>query len=425
VEIDLKLHPHQFDVFNDPRRFKIVAAGRRWGKSRLAVAVAIAGALQNEMNGYDLQDMGVFIVAPTHDQAKRIYLPIINRIANPLITKRNSMTGRFEFENGRWIEVRGADNPDALRGVGLSDVILDEYATMKANVWDEILGPALTDVGGRAFFIGTPAGKNHFHSLIQEALNNEEEWGVWTFKSTDNPFLDKREIEKARKRMTLEQFRQEYEASFHGSGSGFLKRDWLKIAEEPTSGYYVMTVDLAGYTDDSDIKSRYVRRDEHAMVVTKIHQNGWHIKDIRHGTWGTRECAVQMLKMAHDYGLKRIGIEKGALYNAIMPYLTDRMAAIKFFPEIVPLWHGGKKKNERIMWGLAPHAEHGRLTLEPHAPWYNQFEEQWMDFPNKLAKDDLIDAAAYAAQFSDEGFEDLAELDAMHRFEPLDREAGY
>src|SRR3972149_2271218 len=199
VEIDLKLHPNQLEVFQDPRRFKIVVAGRRWGKSRLAVAMAIAAVLQNEMNGYDLQDMGVFIVAPTHDQAKRIYLPIINRIAQPLITKRNAATGRFEFENGRWIEVRGADNPEALRGVGLSKVILDEYANQRPSVWDEILGPALTDVGGEALFIGTPAGKNHFHALTQEALNNPEEWGVWTFKSTDNPFLDPREIEKARK----------------------------------------------------------------------------------------------------------------------------------------------------------------------------------------------------------------------------------
>jgi len=425
VEIDLKLHPRQFEVFQDPRPNKIVAAGRRWGKSRLAIAIAISGVLQNELNGYDLQDMGVFIVAPTHDQAKRIYLPMINRIAHPLITKRNGATGRFEFENGRWIEVRGADNPDSLRGVGLSHAILDEYATMKANVWDEILGPALTDVGGHAFFIGTPAGKNHFHALIQDALNNEEEWGVWTFKSIDNPFLNPKEIEKARKRMTLEQFRQEYEASFYGSSSGYLKREWLKVAEEPTSGYYVMTVDLAGYTDDSDVRSRYSRKDDHAMVVTKIHPDGRHIKDIRYGTWGTRECAVQLLKMAHDYGIRRIGIESGALYNAVMPYLTDRMAAIKFFPEIIPLFHGGKKKTERIMWGLAGHAQNGRLTLEPKATWFNIFEEQWMDFPNKLAKDDLLDAAAYAEQFADEGFEDLAELDAQHKFEPLDTQAGY
>lgn len=424
-EIDLSLHEKQFEVFSDPRRYKIVSAGRRWGKSRLAVAVAIAGASQIEYNGYDLQDMGVFIVAPTHDQAKRIYWPILKRLAGPIIARSRENTGRVELNNGRWIEVRGADNPDSLRGVGLSDAILDEYATMKPSVWDEILGPALTDVGGRAFFIGTPAGKNHFYTLIEEALNNPEEWGVWTFKSVDNPFLDKKEIEKARKRMTVEQFRQEYEASFQGSSSGYLKREWLKEGNEPESGYFVMTVDLAGYTDDSDVKSRYVRRDEHALVITKIHPNGRHIKDIRHGTWGTRECAVQLLKMGYDYGMRRIGIEAGSLYNAIMPYLSDRMAAINYFPEIIPLWHGGKKKNDRIMWGLAPTAEHGRLTLERNAPWYRSFEEQWLDFPNKLAKDDLLDAAAYADQLADDGFEDLAELDKMHSFEPLDVVAGY
>ncbi len=423
--IDLSLHPKQFEVFRDPRRFKIVVAGRRFGKSRLAAAVAVAEALRTELNGYDLRDKGVFLIAPTHDQAKRIYWSELMRLTRPVASRIDRNTGRVELTNDRWIEVRGADKPDSMRGVGLSYAIPDEFASMKGNVWEEILRPALADVGGGALFIGTPAGKNHFYQLVLEGERNPEEWGVWRFKSIDNPFLDPKEIKKAAANMTAEQFAQEFEGSFSGSGAGLLRQDWLKVDLKPTGpGYYAMAVDLAGFVDAAEA-GKYKRTDNSAIAVVWIHAGGWHVTDIRYGQWGVRECAIQMLKAAKDYGIRRFGIEKGMALNAVMPYLSDRMRAINFYPEIVPLWHGGKKKIDRIMWGLAGRLEKGRMTFEMGAPWLSAFVEEYSDFPNPLAKDDLLDALAYVDQLADDAFEDVATIEEDGQWQPLDVEAGY
>lgn len=423
--IDLSLHPKQLEVFQDPRRFKIVVAGRRFGKSRGAIATAVSEALRTELNGYDLTDKGVFLVAPTHDQAKRIYWTHLMRLTQPVQSRVDRNTGRIELINDRWIEVRGADKPDSMRGVGLSHAILDEYAGMKPNVWEEILRPALADVGGGALFIGTPAGKNHFYQLVLEAQQNPAEWGVWRFKSTDNPFLDPEEVKKAAANMTAEQFAQEFEASFAGSGAGILRQDWIKMALEPTGpGYYAMAVDLAGFVDAAEA-GKYKRTDNSAIAIVKIHAGGWHVKDIRYGQWGVRECAVQMLKAAKDYDLRRFGIEKGMALNAVRPYLSDRMRAINFYPEIVPLWHGGKKKIDRIVWGLAGRLEKGRMTFELGAPWLSDFLEEYSDFPNPLAKDDLLDALAYVDQLSDDSFEDVATMEDEGSWQPMDTAAGY
>lgn len=425
ITIDFSLHPKQLEVFNDPRRYQIVVAGRRFGKSNLAVKKAITEAMRMSLNNYALSDKGVFLVAPTHDQGKRIYWSVLARLAQPVATRFRENTGRVDLLNGRWIEIRGADNPDSLRGVGLSYAVLDEFASMKPNVWEEILRPALTDVGGGAMFIGTPKGKNHFYNLVLEAQNSTEEWGVWRFKSSDNPFLDRKEIEKARQNMTAEQFAQEYEASFSGSGAGLLRQDWLKYTLEPEGpGYYAMAVDLAGFVDGADA-GKYKRTDDTAIAIVKVHEGGWHVKDIRYGKWGVRECALQMLKAAKDYDLRRFGIEKGALMNAVVPYLTDRMRSLQFYPEILPLHHGGKKKVDRVMWGLAGRLEKGRLTLEAGAPWLSDFIEQYGDFPNPLAKDDLLDALAYVDQMANDEIENFATLESDSSWKPLDAEAGY
>ena len=423
--ISLNLHPGQMRVFNDPRRFKIVVAGRRWGKSHLAIAYAVSEAMRVEMNGYDLTDKGVFLIAPTHDQAKRIFWAQLKRLTARVATRVLENTGRIEFINGRWLEVRGADKPDSLRGVGLSAVVLDEFASMKPNVWEEIIRPALTDVQGNALFIGTPAGKNHFYGLTMEAKSHPQEWGVWHFKSVDNPFLDKAEVQRASRNMTAEQFAQEYEASFAGSGAGLLKLEWIKQTERPSvPGFYTMAVDLAGFVDAAEAgKNR--RLNETAIVVVYVHENGWHVEDIRHGLWGVRECAVQILKAAKDYEITQFGIEKGTLLNAVAPYLMERMKKLNYIAEVVPLVHGGKRKTDRIMWALAGRLEKGSITFEIGAPWLTAFIEQYSDFPNPLANDDMLDALAYIDQMTGESGDLEPLLAEERRWRPLDSVAGY
>lgn len=130
-----------------------------------------------------------------------------------LVHKKNESELYVVIGNNSRIDIKGADNPDSLRGVGLSGVVLDEYADIKPHVYDEIIAPALIDKKGFAIFIGTPKGFNHFYDLYNgaDALDG---WASFSFTSYDNPHLDKEELEKEKQRITEDRFAQEYLADF-------------------------------------------------------------------------------------------------------------------------------------------------------------------------------------------------------------------
>jgi len=154
-------------------------------------------------------------VAPSYRQAKRIAWKMLNQITpDDLIIKRYEVELRIVLINGSEIALIGADNEEALRGVGVSFVVLDEFGLMKQNVWQEIIRPMLTDTRGRALFIGTPKGKNQLWELWLKGQKGEDGFKSWRFKTSDNPFIDPQEIREARQQLNDRYFRQEYEASF-------------------------------------------------------------------------------------------------------------------------------------------------------------------------------------------------------------------
>src|SRR5579859_264184 len=164
IRVNVSLHPGQAAVFNSPARFKVVVAGRRFGKSHLAAYLLGMHAMMDRKVLSDGREVdltiehGVYYVAPTQDMGRRIMWPKLKQLlgyarTGGLIVNENINDGWLELLNGRRIYVKGADNPDSLRGLGLSFVVLDEYADMKSFVWDEILSDALGDVEGEALFI--------------------------------------------------------------------------------------------------------------------------------------------------------------------------------------------------------------------------------------------------------------------------------
>lgn len=240
-ELDVSLHPAQLEIFNSTARFKVVSAGRRFGKSRLAAWILIIKALQSE-------DKDVFYIGPTFQQAKDIMWNMLKELLQDtdLIEQTHENTATMTLVNGRKISLKGSDRPDTLRGVGLAYVVLDEYASMKVEVWEQIIRPTLADVKGGALFIGTPAGKNHFYEIWKEADDDKnEDWEAFQYNSTDNPILDPEEIQVARETMSTQAFRQEFEASFVSFTGGIFKEEWVKYDEtEPREGNFVIAVDL-------------------------------------------------------------------------------------------------------------------------------------------------------------------------------------
>jgi len=417
TNLAVKLHDKQLEIFNSKKRFKVIAAGRRFGKSRLAAWLLLIEALKSTSKD-------VFYVAPTYQQAKDIMWGVLKELGHEVISSAHENTSVLTLVNGRKIYLKGADRPDTLRGVGLAFLVVDEYADIKPNVWEQILRPALADVQGGAVFIGTPKGRNHFYEMFKYAeTSKDEDWESFHFTSFDNPLLPAKEIEAAKTSMSSFAFRQEFEASFEAASRDLFKETWIKIDdEEPDDGRYFIAVDLAGFINvDRESGNKNSKLDETAIAVCKVHEGGWWIANILHGRWDIKETCSQIMKAVVQYQPTAVGIEKGSLKNAALPYLTDLMRSHNHFFRIDDVTHGNQKKTDRIVWALQGRFEHGKVTLN-QGDWNNEFIDQLVNFPNRLLHDDLIDALAYIDQIQVvEYLQDYEE----DEYEPLDAMIGY
>tara|TARA_R100000541_G_scaffold55210_1_gene63989 strand:- start:2752 stop:4020 length:1269 start_codon:yes stop_codon:yes gene_type:complete len=419
-ELDVSLHPAQLEIFNSKARFKVVSAGRRFGKSRLAAWILIIKALQSESKD-------VFYIGPTFQQSKDIMWNMLKELlqGTDLIETTHENTATMTLVNGRRISLKGSDRPDTLRGVGLSYVVLDEYASMKVEVWEQIIRPTLADVKGGALFIGTPAGKNHFYEIWKEADDvKNKDWEAFQYNSTDNPILDPEEIAVARETMSTQAFRQEFEASFVSFTGGIFKEEWIKYdSEEPSDGNFVISVDPAGFEKvEKERGLKGSKLDETAISIVKINSDEWWVKDILHGRWNIKETATKILQAAIENQATIVGIESGALKNAILPYLEDEMRAENRWVVITDVTHGGKKKADRITWALQGRMEHGKISFNKGA-WNKSFESQLLEFPTKGTHDDMVDSLAYIDQVSVADFMHTIEID--EDWIPEDEIAGY
>lgn len=424
MELNLSLHPGQLEVFQDLSRFKVIAAGRRWGKTRLAAVELLTKALQDHKTvnrrKRSLRGMEAWYVAPTYDQAKDIVWGLLKDLAENVITKTWENDGKIQLVNGRCIQIKGSDRPDRLRGVGLSHVVLDEFASMKPETWETILRPTLADVSGSATFIGTPLGKNHFFDLYQSAYTAEN-WAAWHFDSKTNPYLPNEEVDYARANMPREVFKQEFEASFEQSNRLIFPYDLLECREEdvPKDAVTYMAVDPAGFSTEQGTRSKTTRLDETAIAIVAVNPHGWWVLDVVSGRWDVRETSIRILNEARKHRPVAVAIEKGMARNAILPYLHDQMKRLAVFLNLVEVTHGGKAKESRVAWALQGRLEHGKIRFV-QGDYLPKLQEQIWDFPFGR-HDDMVDALAYIDQVASVVYRDNFIEDG---WEPLDEAVG-
>lgn len=199
----------QSKVARDTKRFRVVVAGRRFGKTHLAIREICYWAKDpNKI---------VWYIAPTYRQAKNI---VWRNLKNTLVDlkwteKVNESELTIYLRNGSIISLKGADNYDSLRGVGLDGVVLDEFADIDAEAWYETLRPTLSDKQGKALFIGTPKGiGNWAYDLYQQYIEDPANWSSYTFTTIDGGNVPVEEIEQAKRDLDERTFRQEYLATF-------------------------------------------------------------------------------------------------------------------------------------------------------------------------------------------------------------------
>lgn len=270
IKAKFTLTPSQLIIAKDPHRFRIICAGRRFGKSTLARLLILQLATRQQ---------GLYwIVSPTYTQSmQNHWREMLKEFPAQLIAKKYE--GRsITLINGSIIELKGADNPDSLRGVKLRGLVVDEIASIRDWdwLWMEVLRPTLTDYQAPAIFISTPKGYNHFYELFQRG-QQDGEYQSWRFTSYDNPTIKKEEIDSARLDLTEDVFAQEYLADFR-KYTGLVYKEFdraVHVRELPEfiPEYFIRGCDR-GYTNPTAVPIIGVDKDGTWYQTHEIYKSG-------------------------------------------------------------------------------------------------------------------------------------------------------
>ena len=208
----MKLSVPQKTVAQDQTRFRTIVAGRRFGKTTLAIReICYHARMPNQI---------CWAVLPSYRQAKYVWWDQLKTRLNNLnwVKKINEAELSIVLKNNSKICLKGADGAgfENLRGAKLNFLVLDEAANIPPQAWSEVLRPSLADTKGKALFIGTPKGVGNFlYDLYQEGLDTtNDSWSSHTFTTIQGTFVDQKEIEEAKRDLDKKTFEQEFEATF-------------------------------------------------------------------------------------------------------------------------------------------------------------------------------------------------------------------
>lgn len=268
-------------------RYVVIRAGRRFGKSALALNIILREALYNPGR--------YWIIAPEYTQAKSIYWrDLVSEFIPPeIIIKKNDNELILEIRSmvpnkNSIIEFKGSDREDKLRGAGLKGVILDEYAFQKEHVWDKIVSPMLVQTNGWAIFITTPNGvANHFKKFWDHAVALETEgnpdWKTFHFTSYDNPLIKRENLDNEKARLTEEFFTQEYMAEFAKfTGlifTSFDEKIHVRNFEVDESWSFYRSIDF-GATDPNAVSFIGVDKDDTVYIFDELYISDIHTSEL-------------------------------------------------------------------------------------------------------------------------------------------------
>ena len=205
----MPLSDAQKTIADSDKRFRVLVSGRRFGKTHIAIRELCKAATKPNQK--------VFYVAPSYRMAKQIVWEQLKKKLRDLrwADRINESDLSIKLVNGSLISLRGADNEDSLRGLGLNMLVLDEFADIDPKAWYEVLRPTLSDTQGSALFCGTPKGiGNWAYDIFQQSHKDPEHWASFQYTTLDGGQVEDAEIQQAREDLDEKTFKQEYEASF-------------------------------------------------------------------------------------------------------------------------------------------------------------------------------------------------------------------
>jgi phage terminase large subunit len=209
-------------------RFACIVAHRRAGKTVACVHELLHGAIRCQ----ELRPRFAYL-SPFLRQSKQVAWDYLRAAIAPARAEgatAHETELRVDLPSGAQVRLYGADNPDALRGLYLDGVVLDEYADMDPRVWSEVIRPALADRRGWAVFIGTPRGRNAFFDLWRRA-QTEQGWFSLMLKASESGLIPREELDLARRDLSEDQYAQEFECSFEAAVVGAYYGALMRAAE--------------------------------------------------------------------------------------------------------------------------------------------------------------------------------------------------
>lgn len=223
--LDYNVRPYFQGMHDRKQRFGVVVAHRRAGKTVACIYEAVIRALYTPK-----KNARYAYIAPFFRQAKDVAWVYLKQATSGIAQEVRESELRIILPNGAWITLYGADNPDALRGIYLDGVIVDEIADCRPSLWGEVLLPTLADRRGWAVFIGTVKGKNHFYDMWENA-KNDPSWFSLLLKPEDTEVLSNEDLQELQKQMDEPQYAQEFLCDFTAAVKGTFYADQIQQLE--------------------------------------------------------------------------------------------------------------------------------------------------------------------------------------------------
>lgn len=418
------LHEGQLQVANDDHRFRIICAGRRWGKSVLARLLVLQWATLKA---------GVYwIVSPTYRQGKQNHwLELKKEIPKEWVEKWNEVELSCTLKNGAVIALKGAENPDGLRGVKLRGLVIDEIASIRnwEWLWSEVLRPTLTDYEAPALFISTPKGFNHFYELFEQGQHADSIYKSWRFSSYDNPYIPSSEIDQAKAELPDDTFQQEYLAGFTRF-TGLIYKEFLLDRHVHS---FEHTYNQHG---DYQFGLDFAVRGWVAMICTYIDTNGeiWHLDEYKvQGLTATEHATaiINILKLyaplekwtgyADPSGFNKT--QQSAIYSPTRDNNMLWSLADEYLEAGLPIVRANNEVAPGINYVRQLHRSH-KIHVHPRLSSYvdEKLQYQWKDqttasigntenpeAPRKI-NDHLVDAERYELYSKPSAAEELQQV---------------
>lgn len=313
--VDLILHDAQWQIFDDPRRFRVACNGRRFGKTALGINELVMASLMYQEPISKLSPQTVIGALPTAVQARPIlFKPLCDYLTSgplvDLVVDINKSEMRIDLLGKPSIKIAGANDQDGdrLRGKRMAFILLDECQDIKPTVWHNVIGPAMLDTAGsRALFTGTPKGKQNILYHLAEMAKTDPDYAFFNFPSSANPYIDRAKIAKAKATLPPRVFEQEYEANFvNFPGQFYSELDSLNLHESDELPHLDLVV--AG-VDFGDIHPAISvvgldRREDKWYWLEGWSPNTGRVADVQPVT--RQQFDFNLKRLVHKYGVHRI-----------------------------------------------------------------------------------------------------------------------